>query len=73
MNIYCPRKKGGKVDVLACIYHCSKSTVIQCPEYNAAFPELRNYQIPEQYLAKYGPKEIIVPLKYWRRRQRASP
>ena len=58
MKLHCPEINSQR-HVLVCIYSCKDK--IHCPMYYKKFEEIKEYEIPEKYIEKYGNVELPLP------------
>lgn len=69
--IYCPASKcHGSVDALVCIYRCRVGTKIKCAAYASNYEQIRDLEIEEKYLEKYGEAVRPLPLSMRKRRKK---
>lgn len=73
LNVYCPQLKcKGSVSVLRCLFSCPKSRVMKCEAYADIYPFLLTFEVEDKYIIKYGAVNIIVPVKFRKRRKRRA-
>ena len=69
--MYCPASKcNGTVDSLTCIYHCKVGTKTKCLEYSRNYLLIKEMDIDEKYIIKYGEIFLPVPLSMRKRRKK---
>jgi len=70
LEMFCPKRKcGGSIDVVVCLYTCPIGTRIKCNEYTRKWDKIKDIQMDQFYLDKYGEPKMLVPLTLRKRRK----
>lgn len=71
IQVNCPKLKcQGTVDCLTCLYKCKAGTVTKCRAYAGKYLEIKDLEIDQMYIEKYGEPNILIPMTMRKRRRR---
>lgn len=73
MKMYCPHSRcHGTVDALTCIYQCKVGTKVKCVEFARNYLLIKEMEIDEKYILKYGEIFLPIPLSMRKRRKKRN-